>query len=54
MIRPPHEFSPSLNYILLTNNGELESFEEAKRAEESSKWELAMKDEMNSSTKHEN
>ena len=52
-IRPPHRFSPSLNYILLTDNGEPESLEEATRVEESSKWELAMKDEMNSLTRNQ-
>ena len=35
-------------YILLTNRGELESYDEAMEDKELVKWELAMKDEMNS------
>lgn len=47
-IRPPQRFSPSLNYILLTDSGEPESYEEAIKTVDSTKWELAMKDEMDS------
>uniref|UniRef100_A0A2N9EUG1 Retrovirus-related Pol polyprotein from transposon TNT 1-94 n=1 Tax=Fagus sylvatica TaxID=28930 RepID=A0A2N9EUG1_FAGSY len=47
-IRPPQRFSPSLFYILLTDGGEPESYDEALQIEDSIKWELAMKDEMNS------
>uniref|UniRef100_A0A2N9EY29 CCHC-type domain-containing protein n=1 Tax=Fagus sylvatica TaxID=28930 RepID=A0A2N9EY29_FAGSY len=47
-IRPPQRFSPSLFYILLTDGGEPESHDEALQIEDSIKWELAMKDEMNS------
>ncbi|RVW41165.1 Retrovirus-related Pol polyprotein from transposon TNT 1-94 [Vitis vinifera] len=39
-IRPPQRYSPVLNYLLLTDGGA--------RDENSSKWELAMKDEMDS------
>ena len=47
-IRPPQHYSPTLNYLLLTNGGELKCYEEALQDENSSKWELAMKDEMDS------
>ena len=47
-IRPPHHYSPTLNYLLLTNDGEPECYDEVLQDENSSKWELAMKDEMNS------
>lgn len=35
-------------YILLTDGGEPETYNEASQDENSSKWELAMKDEMDS------
>ena len=47
-IRPPHRYSPTLNYLLLTDGGEPECYDKALQDENSSKWELAMKDEMNS------
>ena len=47
-IRPPQHYSPALNYLLLTNGGEPECYDEALQDENSSKWELAMKDEMDS------
>ncbi|RVW88410.1 Retrovirus-related Pol polyprotein from transposon TNT 1-94 [Vitis vinifera] len=47
-IRPPQRYSPVLNYLLLTDGGELECYNEALQDENSSKWELAMKDEMDS------
>ena len=47
-IRPPQRFSLSLFYILLTDGGEPESYDEALQIEDSIKWELVMKDEMNS------
>ena len=47
-IKPPHRYSPILNYLLLTDGGELECYDEALQDENSSKWELAMKDEMDS------
>ena len=37
-----------INYILLTNEGEPENYKEACQTVDSSKWELAMKDEMKS------
>ena len=46
--RPVQRFSPSLNYILLTDRGEPECYEEATQVDESIKQELAMKDEMDS------
>ena len=47
-VRPPQHYSPTLNYLLLTNGGESECYDEALQDENSSKWELTMKDEMNS------
>ncbi|RVW24492.1 Retrovirus-related Pol polyprotein from transposon TNT 1-94 [Vitis vinifera] len=41
-------YSPVLNYLLLTDGGEPECYDEALQDENSSKWELAMKDEMDS------
>ena len=46
--RPPQRYSPALYYILLTNRGEPESYDEAMKDRESVKWELTMKDEMDS------
>nr|CAN78986.1 hypothetical protein VITISV_015274 [Vitis vinifera] len=47
-IRPPQRYSPILNYLLLTDGGEPECNDEALQDENSSKWELAMKDKMDS------
>ena len=47
-IRAPDQYSPSLDYILLTDSSELESYKEALQDENSSKWELSMKDKMDS------
>ena len=47
-IRPPQRYSPVLNYLLLTDGGEPECYDEALQDEKSCKWELAMKDEMDS------
>ena len=47
-IRPPQRYSPSLNYLLLTDGDEPEYYDEALQDESSSKWELAMKDEIDS------
>ena len=47
-IRPPQCYSPTLNYLLLTDGGEPKCYEEALQDENSSKQELAMKDEMDS------
>ena len=45
-IKPPQYYSPTL--LLLTNGGEPECYEEALQDGNSSKWELAIKDEMDS------
>ena len=37
-----------LNYLLLSDGGEPESYDEALRVDDASKWELAMKDEIKS------
>ena len=47
-IKPPHRYLPTLNYLLLTNGGKPECCDEALQDENSSKWELVMKDEMDS------
>ena len=47
-MRAPDRYSPSLHYLLLTNEGEPESFDEALQVEDSIKWEQAMDDEMRS------
>ena len=47
-IRVPNWYSPSLDYILLTDSNEPESYKEALQDENSNKWELTMKDEMDS------
>ena len=48
IIRPPQRYSLALNYLMLIDGGELECYDEALQDENSSKWELAMKDEMDS------
>nr|GFD49298.1 putative retrovirus-related Pol polyprotein from transposon TNT 1-94 [Tanacetum cinerariifolium] len=52
VIRPPERYSPSINYILLIENGEPECYLEAMRLKDSLQWELAMKDEMKSFEKN--
>ena len=47
-IRPPHRYSPALHYILLIDRGEPESYDEVLQDKELVKWELAMKDEIDS------
>ncbi|RVW14238.1 Retrovirus-related Pol polyprotein from transposon TNT 1-94 [Vitis vinifera] len=47
-IRPLQRYSPALNYLMLIDGGELECYDEALQDENSSKRELAMKDEMDS------
>ena len=37
--RHPQRYSPALNYLLLTDGGELECYDEALQDENSSKWE---------------
>ena len=51
-IRAPDRYSPSLYYLLLTDEGELESFDESLQVEDSTKWEQAMDDEMSSLEKN--
>ena len=52
-IRAPDWYSPSLHYLLLTDEGEPESFDEALQVEDSIKWEQAMDDEMRSLEKND-
>ena len=47
-IRPPQRYSPTLNYLMLTNSGEPECYEEALQDENSNKLELIMNDEIDS------
>jgi hypothetical protein len=47
-IRSPQRFSPSLFHILLMDGGEPTTFVDALEVEDLIKWELAMKDEMDS------
>jgi hypothetical protein len=46
--RPPERYSPSLYYLLLTNSGEPESYEEVMQVDTKRKWEQGMKEEMDS------
>ena len=46
-------YSPSLRYLLLTNEGEPESFDEVLQVEDSIKWEQAMDYEMSSVKKND-
>ena len=46
--RPCERYSPSLYYVLLTDSGEPECYEEAVRVEKRKKWEQAMKEEVDS------
>ncbi|KAE8728454.1 FACT complex subunit SPT16-like [Hibiscus syriacus] len=46
--KPTQRYSPSLHYLLLTDNGEPECYDEAMQVEDSVKWEFSMKDEMDS------
>ena len=48
IIRPPQRYSLTLNYLLLNDGGELQCDDEALQDENLSKWELVMKDEMDS------
>jgi len=52
LIRPPNRYSPSVNYILLTENGEPQCYFEAMGLKDSLPWELAMKEEMKSLEKN--
>ncbi|KAE8718794.1 cytochrome P450 71A9-like [Hibiscus syriacus] len=46
--KPTQRYSLSLHYLLLTDNGELECYDEAMQVEDSVKWKSSMKDEMDS------
>ena len=46
--RPPKGFSPSLYYLLMTDSGEPECFEEAMQMETRKKWKQGMNVEMDS------
>ena len=52
-IRAPDMYSPSLHYLLLTDEGELKSFDEALQVDDLIKWEQAMDDEMSSLEKND-
>ena len=52
-IRAPDRYSPSLQYLLLTDEGESESFDEALQVEDSIKWEQVIDDEMRSLEKND-
>jgi ATP-binding cassette subfamily B (MDR/TAP) protein 1 len=51
--RPPERFSPSLHYLLLTENGEPQCYTEAVQMDDSVKWESAMNEEIMSLEKNE-
>ncbi|CAH9052071.1 unnamed protein product, partial [Cuscuta epithymum] len=51
--RPPNRYSPSANYLLLTENGEPESYSEALTMKDSIQWKKAMKDELDSLDKNQ-
>uniref|UniRef100_A0A803LDU0 Retrovirus-related Pol polyprotein from transposon TNT 1-94-like beta-barrel domain-containing protein n=1 Tax=Chenopodium quinoa TaxID=63459 RepID=A0A803LDU0_CHEQI len=44
-IKPPNRYSPSLHYLLLTDSGEPECYQEAMGMGDTLKWEQAMEDE---------
>ena len=46
--KPTQRYSPSLFYLLLTDGGEPECYEEALQVETRARWEQAMEDEMKS------
>ncbi|KAJ9548930.1 hypothetical protein OSB04_021473 [Centaurea solstitialis] len=50
--KPPEKYDPSVNYLLLTENGEPESYSEAVKLKDSFQWEHAMKEEMGSQNKN--
>ena len=45
-IRPLQRYSLALHYILFMDQGEPETYKETLQADESTKWELSMKDKM--------
>ena len=46
--RSPERYSPSLYYLLLTDSGEPESYDEAMQVDTKQKWEQGMKEEIDS------
>ena len=48
LCRPHERFSPSLYYLLMTNSGEPECYDEAMQGETRKKWEQGMDEEMDS------
>ena len=52
-IRAPDRYSPLLHYLLMTDEGEPESFDEALEVDDSIKWEQAMDDKMRSLEKND-
>ena len=46
--KPIQRYSPSLHYLLLSDSGEPECYDQVMQVEDSVKWESAMKDEMDS------
>lgn len=44
--RPPPGYSPSLHYILYTDKGEPETFQDAISSPDADKWKAAMKEEL--------
>ena len=52
-VRAPDRYSPSLHYLLLTDEGEPESFDEALQVKDSINWEKAIDDEMRSLEKND-
>src|SRR5271163_1433232 len=51
--RPPKHYSPSLYYLLLTDSGEPESYDEAMQVDTKQKWEQGIKEEMDSLIKNQ-
>jgi hypothetical protein len=45
---PPERYSPSFYYLLLSDSGELECYEEAMQVDPKKKWEQGMKEEIDS------
>ena len=52
-IRAPDRYSPLLHYLLLTDEGEPESFDEALQVEDLIKWEQDIDNEMRSLEKND-
>ena len=46
--RPPKQYSASIYYVFLTDSGEPECYKEVMQVETSEKWEIAMKQELES------